>query len=49
MRTRNDRYMSSEQRDFRKLNILHETEPVGKRCSDDSDEQLEDQFNQEWV
>ena len=38
-----DRYMSSEQRNFMKLNILHETETVGKQCSDDSDEQLEDQ------
>ena len=38
--------MPSEQRDFRKLNILHETETVGKQCSDDSDEQLEDQFSQ---
>ena len=36
------------ERDFRKLNILHETEAVGKQCSDDSDEQLEDQFSQEW-
>ena len=43
-----DKYMSSEQRDFRKLNILHETETVGKQCSDDYDEQLEDQFSQEW-
>ena len=42
-----DRYMSSEQRDFRKLNILHETETVGKQWPDDSDEQLEDQFSQE--
>ena len=31
------------------FNILHETEPVEKRCSDDSDEQLEDQFSQEWL
>ena len=38
-----DRYVSSEQRGFRKLNILHETEIVGKQCSDDSDEQLKDQ------
>ena len=37
------------ERDFRKLNILHETEAVGKQCSDDSDEQLEDQFSQEWL
>ena len=44
-----DRYMSSEQRDFRKLNILHETETVGKQCSDHSDEQVEDQFSQEWL
>ena len=44
-----DRYMLSEQRDFRKLNILHETETVGKQCSDDSDEELEDQFSQEWL
>ena len=44
-----DRYVSSEQRDFRKLNILHETETVGKQCSDDSDEQLKDQFSQEWL
>ena len=48
-RTRNDRYMSSEQRDFRKLKILHETETVGKQRSDDSDEQLEDQFSQECL
>ena len=41
--------MSSEQRDFRKLNILHKTETVGKHCSDDSDEQLGDQFSQEWL
>ena len=33
-----------------KLNILHEeTETVGKQCSDDSDEQLEDKFSQEWL
>ena len=38
-----DRYMSSEQRDFMKLNIWHETEIVGKQFSDDSDEQLKDQ------
>ena len=38
-----DRYMPSEQGDFRKLNLLHETETVGKQCSDDPDEQLEDQ------
>ena len=38
-----DRCMSSEQRDFMKLNILHETEIVGKKKSDDSDEQLKDQ------
>ena len=44
-----DRCMSSEQRDFRKLNILHETETVGKQCSDGSDEQLEDRFSQEWL
>ena len=44
-----DRYMSSEQRDFRKLIILHETETVGKQCSDDSDKQLEDHFSQEWL
>ena len=31
----------------KKLNILHETETVGKQCSNDSDEQLEDQFSQE--
>ena len=37
-----DRYMSSEKRDFRKLNILHETKTVEKQCSDGSDEQLED-------
>ena len=37
------RHMSSEQRDFMKLNILHETEIVGKQFSDDSDEQLKDQ------
>ena len=37
------RYMSSEQRGFRKLNILLETEIVAKQCSDDSDEQLKDQ------
>ena len=37
------------ERDFRKLNILHETETVGKQCSDDSDEQLEGQFSQEWL
>ena len=42
--------MSSEQRDFGELNILHETETVGKQCSDDSDEQSEeDQFSQEWL
>ena len=39
--------MSSEQKDFRKLNILHESETVGKQYSDDYDEQLEDQFAQE--
>ena len=39
-----DRYMSSEQRDLRKLNILHQTETVGKQCSVDSDEQLEAQL-----
>ena len=45
-----DRYMSSEERDFRKMNIFHETETtVGKQCSDDSDEELEDQFSQEWL
>ena len=44
-----DRYMSSEWRDFRKLNILHETETVEKQCYDDSDDQLEDQFSQEWL
>ena len=44
-----DRYTSSEQRYFRKLNILHETEKVGKQCSDNSDEELEDQFSQEWL
>ena len=38
-----DRSMSSEQRGFRKLNILHETELVGKQCSDDFDEHLKDQ------
>ena len=38
-----DIYISSEQRGFRKLNILHETEIVGKQCSDESDEQLKDQ------
>ena len=38
-----DRYMSSEQRGFRTLNILYETEIVGKQCYDDSDEQLKDQ------
>ena len=38
-----DRYMSSEQRGFRKLNILLKTEIVAKQCSDDSDEQLKDQ------
>ena len=37
------------ERDFRKLFFLHETETVGKQCSDDSDEQLEDQFSQEWL
>ena len=37
-----DRSMSSEQRGFRKLNILHETE-LGKQCSDDLDEYLKDQ------
>ena len=36
-------YMSSEQRGLRKMHILHETEIVGKQCSDDSDEQLKDQ------
>ena len=37
-------YISSEQRGFRKLNILHETKIVGKQCSDDFDEeQLKDQ------
>ena len=40
-----DIYMSSEQRGFRKLNIFHETEIVGKQCSDDSDEQLKDQLS----
>ena len=39
-----DIYISSEQ-DFRKLNILHETEIVGKQCSDDSDEQLKGQYS----
>ena len=38
-----DIYMSSEQRGFRKLFFLHETEIVGKQYSDDSDEQLKDQ------
>ena len=37
-----DIYVSSEQRGFRKPNILHETEIVGKQCSDDSGEQLKD-------
>ena len=36
-------YVSSEQRGFRKLNILPKTEIVEKQCSDDSDEQLKDQ------
>ena len=45
-----DRYMSSEQRGFRKLNVLCETETiVGKQCFGDSDEQLEDYFSQEWL
>ena len=44
-----DRYTSSEQRDFRKLNVLHETETVGKQLSGDSGEQLEDQFSQDWL
>ena len=30
-------------------NILHETETVGKQRSSDFDEQLEDQFSQEWL
>ena len=38
-----DRYMLLEQRGFRKFNILHETEIVGKQCCDDFDEQLKDQ------
>ena len=38
-----DIYMSSEQRGFRKLNILHETEIIGKQRSDDFDEQMKDQ------
>ena len=36
-----DIYMSSEERGFRKLNILHETKRIGKQCSDDSGEQFE--------
>ena len=44
-----DRYMSSEQRGFRKLNILHETKTVVNQCSDNSDEQLKDQCSQEWL
>ena len=44
-----DSYMSSEQRGFRKMNILHETEIVGKQCYDDFDEQLKDQHSQEWL
>ena len=38
-----DRYRSSDQRGFRELNILHETEKVGEQYSDDFDEQLKDQ------
>ena len=44
-----DRYTSSEQRDFRKFNVLHETETVGKQFSGDFGEQLEDQFSQDWL
>ena len=38
-----DRYVALQQRGFRKLDILHETEIVGKQCFDDFDEQLKDQ------
>ena len=45
-----DRYMSSKQRGFRKLNFLHATKIiVGKQCSHDFDEQLKDEYSQEWL